>query len=606
LLINFYSVMLKILCYVLALYVFAKTLLWSPMKTIVREGRDGEYDYIIVGGGSAGCVLANRLSEDPNVTVLLIEAGGLDNHDLLHIPPVFFDLQGSSVDWAYETVPQMNSNQAMRKQRSKWPRGKVLGGSSSINAMAYIRGNPEDYNRWERLYGAKGWSWNDVLPYFKKAEDWGEGEGKGDEGFHATDGPLRVEYSKFRTPAAEWFVSAAKEVGYSETDPNGKLQEGVGYSQSTTKDGARWSTAQAYLHPVRWRENLFLLLHTSASRVLFDGLTARRILVKPHKNEDEERTITARKEIILSAGTIGSTYLLLSSGVGPADHLKEAGIDVVQDLPVGENLQDHLMLPIGYTINATAESETTFTVKVAKSYRSLLKYLMFQSGMLSGISLEASLFVKTNYSIDDRPDLQMYYSGGLGGREVAEGVNLIPLLAKQLIGITYDDDELPSQSGFMVVPTDLHPKSKGTIRLDTKRPFLRPLISPNYLSHPDEVEVLLKGVRVTQKLLKASVYNNVTLKCLAFDAKSPYEPDTDDFWRWYIRQIACTSYHPVGTCRMGGTDGVVDPHLRVRGIRGLRVVDASVMPEVTSGNTNAPVIMIAEKASDIIKNDNKV
>ena len=595
----------RAVAFLLISYLFVRIAIWDPSKTTLRVGYANEYDYIIVGAGSAGCVLANRLSENPNVTVLLIEAGRMDDHRDIHIPGAYPNLQETSLDWQYVTVPQKNSNQAMKKQQSYWPRGKVLGGSSSINAMIHIRGSPKDYDRWEKVYRAKGWNWNDVFPYFKKSEDW-EGSG-GDEGYHGNGGPLRVENAKYKTPSAHWFMSAAKEAGFKVTDPNGKTQEGVGYTQVTHKNGARWSTAQAYLHPIRWRDNLFLLLRTHVIRLELHGKKVTGVLLRDEVS-GKQRIIRARREIILSAGTVGSTHILLLSGIGPAEHLKEAQIPVVQDLPVGENLQDHLVLPISYLApNISLYSGLTYSKPLGESFKSILQYLLFQDGMIAGNIIEANLFQKTDLSSEDKgADLQIYYYGGTLIKPLVDHIRAIPLLGKLFFG-SHVENENGHVSGMTFLPVGLHPKSRGTIKLNVRRPEAMPLISPNYLDHPDDVEVFVRGVRIVQKLLNTSVYNNISLHCPALDVRNPFPKDSDDFWRWYTRQIACTTYHPVGTCRMGGKEdkeAVVDPQLRVRGIENLRIVDASVMPEITSGNTNAPVIMIAEKASDLIKGVN--
>ena len=598
------------LVYILGVFILVKIGLWSPIKTVLRRGEASVYDYIIVGGGSAGCVLANRLSANPNVTVLLIEAGGMDTHQYIHIPAAFGKLQLSSMDWQYETVPQKNSHQAMIKQKSKWPRGKVLGGSSSINVNVYMRGNPEDYNRWERVYGAEGWSWDDVLPYFKRAEDWGGGRTDGviDEEYHGTGGPLRVEYAKFRTPSAKWFLEAAKEAGYEETDPNGRQQEGVSYTQSTHKNGARWSTAQAYLHPVRWRENLFLLLKTEVTKVKFNGNKADGVLVG--EEGKDERIIKATKEIILSGGSIGSSIILLQSGIGPAGHLTEAGINVVQDLPVGKNLQDHLMVPLCFlTPNISRYSELLLSAAVGETFTTIMKFVLFREGMGTASGVEANLFLKSGVRPQEtlRPDLQVYYVPGVFTNIEREGFGYIPILSQTYFGPNVLNDDRMNDMGFCIFAVDLHPGSVGDITLNTKMPWAPSFISPNYLADPNDVEALLKGIRTIQKVVNSTVYSNIPLECPAVNARSTYTKDSDEFWRWYIRQVASTTYHPVGTARMGSIDddkAVVDERLKVKGVQGLRVADGSVMPEVTSGNTNAPVIMIAEKAADMIIEDN--
>ena len=591
------------LVFVLVAYVTLKVALWDPSKTVVRTGDDDEYDFIIVGAGSAGCVLANRLSENSNVTVLLIEAGGMDDRNDIHIPMGVGKLVGSSVDWQYETVRLKNSHQAMRQQRSRWTSGKVLGGSSSINNLLYVRGNPIDYNRWKKIYGAKGWGWKDVLPYFKRAEDWG-GKG-GDEGYHGTGGPLRVENANFYTPSAHWFVAAAKESGYNETDPNGKIQEGVSYSQLTYKNGVRWSTAQAYLHPVRWRENLYLLLNTHAIQLEFNGSKAEGVHVW-NEISGKDRLIKARKEVILSAGSIKSAYILLKSGIGPADHLKEAGIKVLKDLPVGRNLQNHMMLGLSYIIdNISVNSGMTFTPESGESLSSFLQYILFRKGMASGSIAEANLFIRTEFASEDQgPDMQIMYLGGAANKGLADAFGLLPIYAEIFYGSHLEDDK--SASGFFFLPSPLHPKSRGEIKLNLKDPYRMPVISPNYLDHPDDVDVFIHSIRVIQKIMNSSIYSNISLRCPVLDAQSPFPSDSDDFWRWYVRQAGTTHQHPTGTCRMGkkgDRNAVVDPELHVNGIKSLRVVHASVMPEMPSGNTNAAVIMIAEKASDMIKQE---
>ena len=583
---------LQALSYTLGVFLLVKIGLWSPIKTVIRRGDYSVYDYIIVGGGSAGCVLANRLSANPNVTVLLVEAGGMDTHEYIHIPAAFGKLQLSSMDWQYETVPQKNSHQAMIKQKSKWPRGKVLGGSSSINVNVYMRGNPEDYNRWERVYGAKGWSWDEVLPYFKRAEDWGGGgptnDGVIDEEYHGTGGPLRVEYAKYRTPSARWFLEAAKEIGYKETDPNGRQHEGVSYTQSTHKNGARWSTAQAYLHPVRWRENLFLLLKTEAIKVKFNGNRADGVLVR--EEGKEERLIKANKEIILSGGSIGSSIILLQSGIGPASQLNEAGINVVQDLPVGRNLQDHLMVPLCFfTTNISVFSGQVISLAITESLMTKIRYALFQDGMPSASTAEVNLILRSGVRKgDQRPDLHFYYISIMMNKPQVDGIGYIPILAQSYFGENVLKEDGVNDPGFCINAVDLRPSSVGDITLNTKMPWAPPFISPNYLADPTDVEALLQGIRTIQKVVSSTVYSNLSLECPALEARSTYPKDSNEYWRWYIRQVTSTSYHPVGTARMGSTDddkAVVDERLKVKGIKGLRVADGSVMPEITSGNT---------------------
>ena len=573
----------------------------------MRAVTGDEFDYIIVGAGSAGCVLANRLSELKNVSVLLIEAGGVDSHRDLHIPLSHFNLQGTSVDWQFQSTPQRHSSHAMLSQKSQWPRGKVLGGTSSINSMIYSRGHPQDYDSWEKN-GAKGWGWSDVLPYFIKSENYRGNDGK--PGHRGYSGPLIVEKPQYVTEVAKIFRNALQELGIPMSGSDGTSHPGAHATMQTTNKGRRWSTASAYLHPARYRENLFVLTHTHVRQLELNGNLVEGVLVVNAGEEviGREKFYRARREVILSAGTIGSPHILQLSGIGPLKHLKAAHINVVKDLPVGKNLQDHLMLPLSHKIeNISPEECICFTEPCATSPIALAKYLLLHQGMSTITPIEMNWFANSDNLFDNksRSDLQIIFVGGLFDQvSTLHITNVGSHMASVTFGRQYFDGS--PINGFMIFPILLGPKSVGELWLEPHNPLMYPNINPNYLEHPEDVEVLLKGVRLAQRVVNTTAYANLSLTLTALKARSPYTPDSDNFWRWFIRQVAMTSYHPVGTCKMGRADdesAVVTPDLKVKGIKKLRVADASVMPTIVTGNTNAPTIMIAEKAADLIKED---
>ncbi len=574
----------------------------TPTSTPTIANPDSEYDYVIVGGGTAGCVLAARLSEDDDVRVLLLEAGGDDlGNPIVRVPAAAATLQNTDADWQYRTTRQEHACLSARGQRSSWPRGKLLGGSGSINGMLYVRGSPLDYDRWEDL-GAKGWAYKDVLPYFIKSEH-NTNNDYAKSPYHGKDGPLHVSDIN-NSDVGQTFIRSGVELGYKEGDVNGANM--VGYfmhTQANVKRGERWSTADAYLRPAAARDNLDIVVNVHVTKVTFKHTRATGV---EFILQNRQRRVRARKEVILSAGAVGSPHILMLSGVGPKKHLSELGIDMVADLPVGDNLQDHLMLLLLYT----TEKAATLTDGILESWSSLLQYLILGSGPLtSPMCLDSTAFMRAEHqpSRDKFPYIQFHVLNILpgGSRKSLEGTSSNLNLELDLVERLFDGIN-GSRSGFMLIPTLLHQGTPGNIRLQSHDPFEYPLINPNYLVHPDDVRIFTEAIRIAQRLGNSSAFRDLGVKMLSISHPDCEEQvyDSDPYWECFVRHMASTVYHPAGTCKMGAADdqsAVVDPELRVRGTVGLRVVDASVMPMVVSGNTNAPTIMIAEKAADLIK-----
>ena len=517
------------------------------------------YDYVIAGAGSAGCVLAARLTEDPGTRVLLLEAGGPASPKEVRIPAAFSKLYKTSVDWNYSTEPEP----CLHNRKLYWPRGKMLGGSSSMNAMIYVRGNAKDYDDWARL-GNEGWGFHDVLPYFKKSER----RQRGASEYHGANGPLHVAGLRFVNPLTRAFLSAATELGIpASSDFNGPTQDGVGLYQVTQKNGSRHSAADAFLTPALPRKNLTVLTHAHASKILLQNHRAMGI---EYLRAGATDTARAEREVILAGGSVNSPQLLLLSGIGPADEIRRAGLRPSHDLPgVGKNLQDHLMVSVGYLCNQPV------SMAGAESLPNFLRYLLFKSGPLVSNVAEAGIFCRTQTSLT-QPDLQLLFGP-------AYYVNH---------GLTPRKDHC-----FGFGPTLLTPESRGSISLKSASPLDPPAIRPNYLSTAADLRVIVEGVKLSRRLAHASPFEPYR----GSELHPGSSVQTDDEIADFIRAEAQTLYHPVGTCKMG-TDSmaVVDPTLRVHGIEGLRVADASVMPRIPSGNTNAPTIMIAEKAADMI------
>ncbi|MBP6596686.1 MAG: choline dehydrogenase [Arenimonas sp.] len=524
------------------------------------------YDYIIVGAGSAGCVLANRLSEDPGTKVLLLEAGPSDWHPFIHMPAAIAKLVGKKgVNWDYSTAPEPQLDGRLLW----WPRGKVLGGSSSINAMCYIRGHARDYDEWAAM-GAEGWHWDNVLPYFKRSE----GNQRGASELHGGDGPLAVSDPRHKNPLSEVFLEAAKQAGHAASeDFNGARQDGFGWYQTTTRNGSRSSSAEAYLAPVRKRPNLKVVTHAQANRVTFeDGRASGVVYSVAGKGAFCEG---AAREVILCGGAINSPQLLMLSGIGPAAHLRQHGIAVVQDLPgVGGNLQDHLDVCTLQRCTQGLSYDTTSDTLTA------LNYYLFKAGPGTSNIAESGGFLRSRLADDDRPDIQFHF---VPAQLDDHGRNRLP------------------GNGYTLHACNLHPRSRGRIYLASASAADKVRIEAGYLSDPEghDLKVMLEALRLSRELLAQPAFAPYRGEELQPGEKKQDEADLVDF----IRRKAESIYHPVGTCRMGRADdpeAVVDAQLRVRGVAGLRVVDASVMPKLVGGNTNAPTMMIAERAADLI------
>ncbi|MDB5515173.1 MAG: putative choline dehydrogenase [Tardiphaga sp.] len=510
------------------------------------------YDYVIVGAGSAGCVLAARLSEDSGVRVALVEAGSSDDAPEIHLPVAFPQLFKTKFDWDFATEPEP----ALGRRRIYIPRGKVLGGSSSMNAMIYIRGNPLDFDDWAER-GASGWSYRDILPYFIKAE----GNERSDSELHGCQGPLTVRDGRSMHPLVDRFVQAGIEAGYPHNDDfNGASQLGVGRFQVTQRDGARCSAARAYLHPATQRSNLHVFTDGLVTRLLFDGTRASGVAVF---REGAQQTLRADREIILSAGTYGSPQLLMLSGIGPGAHLKTLGIMPLLDLPVGENLQDHSVVYPGYFTNES-------TLLGAGSNADMVLYQSQRRGPLTSNVAEGGGFMMSRPGLV-APDIQLH---------------MVPTMCIDE-GLTPGFDQ-----AFGLGSCVLKPTSRGRVGLRSARPDAKPRIFCNFLATLEDRSTMIAGVRIALDIVQQPSLAAVT--------RSIHQaPDSDseaDIWS-HVQQYAGTLYHPTSTCSIGA---VVDPALRVLGVEGLRVVDASVMPTIVRGNTNATVIAIAEKAADLI------
>ena len=543
----------------------------AHLYSAYRRNLNPMFDYIVVGGGSAGCVLAARLSEDPGLNVCLLEAGPPDTSVLIHCPAgLALMAQTGQANWAFSTTAQPGLN----GRRGYQPRGKVLGGSSSVNAMIYIRGQPQDYEHWA-AQGNPGWSWSDVLPYFKRAEH----NERGADAWHGSGGPLNVMDLRSPNRHGAAFIQAAQQTGIPlNPDFNGARQEGAGPYQVTHKGGERYSAAKAYLTPVRGqRANLSVMTGVMATRVLLEGRRAVGVELREGGVGGVLRQLRARREVLLCAGALQSPQLLMLSGIGPGAHLQQHGLSVVHDLPgVGQHLHDHM--DVVQVVDAPGVKDL-FGLSLSGAWRALQGIFEWRSrrtGLLTTNFAEAGAFIRSTPE-ESTPDLQLHF---VIGKLVDHG-------RKTVFG-----------HGFSCHVCLLRPKSRGSLSLASSDPAAAPLIDPGFLTVRDDVDRLVRGFKLMRRVLQQPALAALGGHELKSSAAAQSDAQIED----YIRNHGDTIYHPVGSCRMGpGADDVVDAQLRVHGMQGLRVVDASVMPRIVSGNTNAPTIMIGEKAAEMIR-----
>lgn len=571
-------------------------------RPIDQQHISAEYDFIVIGAGSAGAVVANRLSEVPNWKVLLIEAGP-DENEISDTPSLAAYLQLSKLDWAYKTKPSNSSCLGMNNNRCNWPRGKVLGGSSVLNYMIYVRGNRHDYDLWHEL-GNPGWDYENVLHYFKKSED-NRNPYLAPSRYHNKGGLLTVQESPWHSPLVAAFVDAGTELGYENRDINGEHQKGFMIAQGTIRRGSRCSTAKAFLRPIRLRKNFHLAMNAHVTKLLINPETKRAYGVEFVKNGKWYK-IKARKEVILSAGAINSPQLLMLSGIGPAQHLQDKGIPVVQDLPVGDNMQDHVGMA---GITFLVDKPVSIIPTRLNAGSSVMHYVINERGPMTTLGgLEGVAFVNTPYANHsmDWPDIQFHMAPASLNSDNGDQVKKVLGLKDSLYNEVFAP--IASKDAWTIIPLLLRPRSKGTIRLHSKNPFHNPIIDTNYFNDPLDVATLREGAKIARRVAEANVFKQFGTRIYTKPLPNckQFKFWSDEYIECHARTLSMTIYHPVGTAKMGPTwdpEAVVDPRLRVYGIGGLRVIDASIMPTISSGNTNAPVIMIGEKGADLIKED---
>lgn len=561
------------------------------------------YDFIIVGGGSAGSVVASRLSEIGNWTVLLLEAGQ-DENEISDVPALAGYTQLSEMDWQFQTTPSLNRSYclAMIGDRCNWPRGKVLGGSSVLNAMVYVRGNRHDYDLWEAL-GNTGWSYDQVLPYFLKSED-NRNPYLVNTPYHAAGGYLTVQEAPWRTPLAMTFLKGGIELGYQNRDINGEKQTGFMMTQATMRRGSRCSAAKAFLRPVRHRTNLHIALGAQVTRILISSKKKQAYGVEFVKNGQKHK-VRIKREVIMSAGALLSPQLLMLSGIGPADHLRDHGIPLVANLKVGHNLRDHVGLGgLTFIVN----KPVTFTKKRFQTFSVAMSYILNEKGPMTSQGIEGLAFVNTKYAPQSGtwPDIQFHFAPSSVNSDGGEHIRRILNLRDRVYNTVYKP--LENSETWTILPLLLRPKSSGWVKLKSKNPFQAPSIEPNYFAYKEDIKVLIEGIRIAMALSNTTAFQVYGSRphTIPMPGCQHHLLFSDEYWECSLKHFTFTIYHPTSTCKMGpkhDQEAVVDPRLRVYGIANLRVVDASVMPTIISGNPNAPVMMIAEKASDIIKED---
>ncbi|WOQ70061.1 choline dehydrogenase [Microbacterium limosum] len=525
------------------------------------------FDYVIIGAGAAGCVLANRLSADPSVNVLLLEAGGADSSMLVKIPAGFGKVMGTAVNWIFDTAPQKH----LHDRTMFLPQGKVLGGSTSINAMLYVRGNRDDYDGW-RDKGNVGWGYDDVLPYFTVHE---RNERIAD-GFHGTTGELNVADQVQTNPLSKAFVRASQQAGIPYTsDPNGAEQTGVFYHQVTQRGAKRESASTAFLRPVAQRRNLTILTGAEVTRIVVEDGVATGAT---YTHGRETTTVRARREVIVSAGAINSPRLLLLSGIGPADELREAGIEPVHDLPgVGKNLHDQLEVYI--TVESQQPISYTGEDRALRMLGHGIQYTLYKTGPATATVTEAGAFVRSDPALA-QPDIQLH---------------MLPVIVKWKDGAR--TAEKVTGHGFTILACAIRPRSRGEVRVTSADPSVPPIVDPNYMADEEDWKTSVAGLRIIRDILSQPAF----APYVKSETMPGSDVTTDADLRAYITEWGKTDYHPVGSCRMGVDDlAVVDPELRVRGLKNLRVIDSSIMPDIISGNTQAPAMMIGEKGAALI------
>ncbi|XP_033217048.1 glucose dehydrogenase [FAD, quinone]-like [Belonocnema kinseyi] len=550
-------------------------------RPLNRESPNSRYDFVVIGGGSGGGTVASRLSENRNFSVLLIEAGH-DEPAWTRVPSFFLNFMHSDIDWQYTTESEDQACLNSKDQKCYWGRGKVLGGSSVMNGMMYMRGSRKDFDDWEKM-GNIGWSYQDVLPYFIKSEN-NLQFNEMDSGYHGTGGPLPVTQFNFHPPLSFSLLDAGKELGYDTVDLNGRNHTGFAIVQTTTKNGSRFSVARAFVQPARNRPNFHVILNSTVTKIIFDE-KKQAVGVEFVRNGKLQR-VGVDKEVIVSGGAVNSPQILLNSGIGPREDLETVGVPVVHDLPgVGKNLHNHVSYPLSFTINETAID--------VLNWANAMEYMLYRNGPMSGTGLSGvTAMINTKYADpqEDHPDIQLIFGGYLAGCSETGTVQ----------------GKKGSKTKISIYPTVLRPKSRGYLKLNNSDPLSKPTIQPKYLQHLDDVGALIEGIKFAIRLAETQSLKAYGLELDKTPCKNceNLEFGSDSFWECVVKHDTNPENHQAGSCKMGPPSdplAVVDNELRVKGIQGVRVADASIMPQVTSGNTNAPTIMIGERAADFIK-----